>query len=57
MGNKYCTGYYYECLCNECEEVRELYEELEWFEKDGKEFNRDIIKEIEDKIESMGYFI
>ena len=51
-----CNGYWETCNCEECKRVSGLYEELEWLEKD-KDFNKDEIKEIENKIESMGYFI
>ena len=47
-----CEGYWETCNCEDCKEVKELYEELEfyWDNKEEKE-------EIERKIESMGYFI
>ena len=51
-----CTGYWETCNCKGCNEVKELYNELEWLEKD-RHFNKDEIKELEDKIENMGYFI
>ena len=51
-----CSGYWETCNCKDCSEVKGLYNELEWLEKD-KDFNKDEIKELEDKIESMGYFI
>ena len=51
-----CKLDYQVCNCGECQEVKGLYEELEWLEKD-KEFNQEEIKEIENKIESMGYFV
>jgi hypothetical protein len=51
-----CNGYWEACNCKECKKVSDLYEELDWLEKD-KDFNKDEIKEIENKIESMGYFI
>jgi cell division protein FtsB len=51
-----CNGYWETCKCEECKKVSSLYEELEWLEKD-EDFNKDEIKELENKIESMGYFI
>ena len=47
-----CEGYPETCTCEDCKEVKELYEALEfyWDNKEEKE-------EIERKIESMGYFI
>ena len=47
-----CTGYWETCNWEDCKEVKELYEALEfyWDNKEEKE-------EIERKIESMGYFI
>ena len=51
-----CTGYWESCSCKECQEVKELYSNLDWLEQD-KEFNQEEIKEIENKIEGMGYFI
>ena len=45
----------FNCLiisCDDCKKVSELYEELDWFKDDEEER-----KEIESKIESMGYFI
>lgn len=47
-----CSGYWETCTCEDCKEVKELYEALEfyWDNKEEKE-------EIERKIESMGYFI
>jgi len=51
-----CNGYWESCSCIECKEVAGLYEELEWLEQDT-EFNQEGIKEIENKIESMGYSI
>lgn len=51
-----CSGYWNTCNCEDCKKVSSLYEELEWLEKD-RDFNKDEIKEVENKIESMGYFI
>ena len=47
-----CEGDWETCTCEDCKEVKELYEALEfyWDNKEEKE-------EIERKIESMGYFI
>ncbi len=47
-----CTGYWETCKCDDCKKVAELYEELDWFKDDEEER-----KEIESKIENMGYFI
>ena len=51
-----CNGYWENCSCNNCLEVKGLYDRLEWLE-DDKETNSGEIKEIENKIESMGYFV
>ena len=51
-----CSGYCESCYCVDCKEVSELHEDLKWYSR-NKEDNKDIIKEIEDKIESMGYSI
>ena len=47
-----CTGYWESCSCKECQEVKELYLDRDWFWD-----NEEMRKEIEDNIESMGYFI
>ena len=51
-----CSGYWERCKCKDCEEVKGLYENLEWLE-DDKEVNSKEIKELKDKIEGMGYFV
>ena len=51
-----CKGYWESCKCNDCVKVKGLYEKIEWLE-DDKEFNAEEIKELENKIESMGYYI
>ena len=51
-----CKLDYQVCNCRECQEVKKLYSSLEWLEQD-REFNQEEIKEIENKIESMGYFV
>ena len=51
-----CKLNYEICNCGECQNVKNLYEQFEWFEQD-REFNQEIIRELENKIESMGYFI
>ena len=51
-----CKLDYQTCNCEDCKEVKELYSNLEWLEQD-REFNHQEIKEIENKIESMGYFV
>ena len=51
-----CKLDYQVCNCGECQNVKNLYEELEWFAQD-REYNQDIIRELENKIESMGYSI
>ena len=51
-----CKLDYQVCTCKDCQEVKELYINLEWLEQD-KEFNHQEIKDIENKIESMGYFV
>lgn len=51
-----CNGYWYECECEDCKLVAELYEELEWYEQDREEFAYEI-KELQDKIEALGYCI
>ena len=50
-----CNGYWESCKCEDCKRVTVLYEELEWYSKDKD--NKEIIKEIEKEIESMGYSI
>lgn len=47
-----CNGYWETCSCEDCKEVKELYEALEfyWDNKEERE-------EIERTIESMGYSI
>ena len=51
-----CKGYWEVCHCKDCIEVKDLYDRLEWLE-DDKEVNAEEIKELENKIESMGYFV
>ena len=51
-----CELDYQVCGCKECQEVKELYSNLEWLEQD-KEFNQKEIKEIENEIEGMGYSV
>ena len=51
-----CTMYWENCKCTDCKNVAELYEELEWLEKD-EDYNKEEIREIKNKIVSMGYFI
>lgn len=51
-----CKGYSNICDCVDCKEVENLYSKLEWLEKD-RDFNKEEIKEIENKIEGMGYCI
>ena len=51
-----CNGYWEKCDCKDCTEVKGLYEDLEWFSTDP-ETCKETIKEIEEKIESMGYFV
>ena len=47
-----CTGYWETCKCEDCKEVKELYEALDFY-WDNKEEREDI----ERTIESMGYSI
>ncbi len=51
-----CTGYWYECECEDCKHVAKLYEDLEWF-SDDPEFNKELLEEIKNEIESMGYCV
>lgn len=51
-----CSGYWETCKCEDCKEVTKLYDDLDWYKRDKKE-NEEIIKDIENKIESMGYFV
>jgi hypothetical protein len=51
-----CSGYWETCNCEDCKKVSGLYEDLKWYERDKKD-NEEIIKEIEDKIEGMGYSV
>ena len=51
-----CNGYWEKCTCDDCTKVKGLYEDLEWFEGDS-ETCKEEIKEIKNKIESMGYFV
>ena len=51
-----CNGYWEKCNCDDCTKVKGLYKDLEWFKTDP-EFCKEEIKEIEKKIESMGYFV
>ena len=50
-----CTGYWETCKCEDCKYAATLYEELEYYNNDP-EFEPEI-KEIENKLESMGYFV
>ena len=51
-----CNGYWEKCNCEDCTKVKGLYEDLEWFKTD-EETCKDVIKEIENEIVSMGYFV
>ena len=51
-----CNGYWEKCDCEDCSKVKGLYEDLEWFKTD-EETCKDVIKEIENEIVSMGYFV
>lgn len=52
-----CNGYWYECECEECKLVAELYEDLAWYEEqDVEEFAYEI-KELQDKIEALGFCV
>lgn len=50
-----CTGYWETCKCKDCKYAATLYEELEYYNNDP-EFEYEI-KEIENKLESMGYSV
>ena len=51
-----CSGYWKTCNCDDCIKVKGLYEKIEWLE-DDRDVNADEIKELENKIEGMGYFV
>lgn len=52
-----CNGYYEICNCKDCKRVKELYEQLEWYENnDREEFSYEVL-ELEDKIENLGYWV
>ena len=53
--NQECTGYWYECDCDDCIYVSNLYAELEYYDNDP-EFQYEI-DELVKEIESMGYFV
>lgn len=52
-----CTGYWDTCQCEDCQCVAALYEDLVWYHNNGPEEYQEEIKELENKIESMGYFV
>ncbi|MGL5718823.1 MAG: hypothetical protein ACRCX2_37825 [Paraclostridium sp.] len=49
-----CSGYWDKCSCNDCKEVSGLYNRLDSL--DRKE-ELEEVKQIENKIESMGYSV
>lgn len=51
-----CTGYWYECDCEDCKLVTELYEDLEWY-RDNDPDNITKINTLIESIENMGYFV
>ena len=51
-----CSGYWETCNCEDCKEVAGLYKEHEWYSRQ-KNDNKEIIEEIENKINGMGYSI
>ena len=51
-----CNGYWEKCNCNDCAKAKDLYERIEWLESD-REANLEEIKELENEIEAMGYFV
>ena len=51
-----CNGRWEKCDCIDCTRVKELYENIEWL-SDDREFNAELIKEMEDEIKGMGYFM
>ena len=51
-----CNGYWERCNCEECTKVKDLYEDLEWYEQDPDAFKEDI-EETRKEILSMGYFL